>query len=235
MSKTPCTHLTVLLPDRVALTVEWFTHPLRINSNESSLLSNLFSLWIRAHLWVGAVGSYFCVLGLRPVGVRESLGSGWLWKRAEERRHEREEWAHSCSPHPQPYVWDSAYITSGIISACAVLFNTADDSSWLLFFIQKHVNNISLMPTMSDDAVWPHRRGQSVVMYRLLHWYFTLTAIISQLCSTCARMLQDISGPAMTTIIHDCGHMRKQALIHLNRVERASIVVTDSIRTDEKL
>lgn len=39
----------------------------------------------------------------------------------------------------------------------------------------------------------------------------------------------------MATIIHDCGHMRKQAHIHLNQVERASIVVTDSIRTDEKL
>lgn len=46
---------------------------------------------------------------------------------------------------------------------------------------------------------------------------------------------KDIRGPAMTTIIHDCGHMRKQTLIHLNQVERASIVVTDSIRTDEKL
>lgn len=39
----------------------------------------------------------------------------------------------------------------------------------------------------------------------------------------------------MTTISHDCGHMRKQAHIHLNQVERASIVLTDSIRTDEKL
>lgn len=39
----------------------------------------------------------------------------------------------------------------------------------------------------------------------------------------------------MTTISHDCGHTRKQAHIHRNQVERASIVQTDSIRTDEKL
>ncbi len=90
------------------------------------------------------------------------------------------------------------------------------------------------MPTMSHDAVWPHSRGQSW----FADWYFILprNQLLTNVPLEHERWaFKDIRGPVMTTVSHDCGHTRKQAHIHLNQVEHALIMPTDSIRTDEKL
>ncbi len=90
------------------------------------------------------------------------------------------------------------------------------------------------MPTMSHDAVWPHSRGQSW----FADWYFILprNQLLTNVPLEHERWaFKDIRGSVMTTVSHDCGHTRKHAHIHLNQVEHALIMPTDSIRTDEKL